>query len=232
MKKQGMSVFIVKDPQSGTSLAKEIIYKNSNNQTVLFLSGGSTPKSLYQFLAKEAKLSLGAAGMVDERYGEPFHRNSNEEMIRESGILDYFQNKNSKFYKILQGNKSLKNTAISYNNVVKKLWRRFSKKIAVMGIGEDGHTAGLPAGIKNSKLKIQNYVTKLSDFPGELKKRITLTFKALSEMDLLIILVFGGNKKQALNLMFKKGLVSEIPARFYTKPDISLKVILITDQKV
>jgi 6-phosphogluconolactonase/glucosamine-6-phosphate isomerase/deaminase len=35
---------------------------------VLFLSGGSTPKTLYEILAKEQKLKAGAVALIDERF--------------------------------------------------------------------------------------------------------------------------------------------------------------------
>ena len=73
---------------------------------------------------------------------------------------------------------------------------------------------------------------EIDNFPGKFKKRITLTFNALSKMDLMIVLVFGSAKKKALNLMFTQGSVEEIPARFFKLSDIAKKTILITDQKV
>ena len=60
-------VITVKDQGQGLNCAREILYEKSDNQTLLLLSGGSTPKDLYETLAKERKLKVKAIGMVDER---------------------------------------------------------------------------------------------------------------------------------------------------------------------
>lgn len=219
-----MRTKVVKDSSEGVDYLKKLLYSVVDNKTVLFLSGGKTPKDTYLELAKEDKINPGAVAMVDERVGIKNHPNSNERMIRETGLLSYFEKNKIPFHSILG--------AKDYGKKVEYLLEHFSKSVGILGIGEDGHTAGLPPGIKNEKLKMKNYVTRISNFPGELKTRITLTFKALAQMDLLIVLVLGENKKLALQKMFKKGTLSEIPARFFLRPDISPKTILITDQKI
>jgi 6-phosphogluconolactonase/glucosamine-6-phosphate isomerase/deaminase len=138
----------------------------------------------------------------------------------------------------LSSKSSASDIAKGYDKRIKYLFEHFSKKIAIMGIGEDGHTASLPAGTHNLGLITNNYVAAIKDFPGEFGERITLTFKALSEMDTLIVLVFGPAKRNVLNLMFDPSAgsgqedIEEIPARFYTLPETTKKTILITDQKV
>ena len=241
--KKGLSIFNVENLQKGTLLANSILSKNVDKKTALFLSGGSTPQPLYELIAKKGRLSFGAAAMVDERFGERMHKNSNEKMIGETGLLSYLEEKKVPFYGILRLHpKGGLDLAKDYNKKVKNLLENFSKSIAIMGIGEDGHTASLPAGIphfakasrgkQKSKIKNQKYVESVNNFPGEFKERITLTFKALSKMDLLIVLAFGSAKQNALKLVFEKGTLSEIPARFYTKSEIAKKTILITDQKI
>lgn len=205
-------IILVSDQQKGLIAAKDLIYRKVNDQTLFLLSGGSTPKDLYRALAVEGKLKVGAVGMVDERIDK-----SNFEMIKSTGLLDYLGSMKIKFYPI---------------DSIGKLINSFKHRVAIMGIGEDGHTASIPAGIRSSESGIQNYVDEINNFPITPRERITLTFKALSEMDLLIVLAFGENKKGALKKMFEKGTLSEIPARFYIKPEIAKKTILITDQKI
>lgn len=219
-------VIAVDDPKQGLIVAKNILYKKSGNQTLLLLSGGSTPKELYEVLAQEKKIKAKIVGMVDERKDR-----SNFEMIKSTGLLDYFQSLGINFYPIT--------SVTSYKKEIIKLFNSSKNKIAIMGIGEDGHTAGLPSGISNFHSPAGepissdgNLVIDINNFPGEFKERMTLTFKALAEMDLLIILAFGPAKKNALRLMFEDGLLEEIPARFYLRSDIVGKTILITDQKI
>ena len=108
--------------------------------------------------------------------------------------------------------------------------------MAILGVGSDGHIAGLPVGrIQNSELRIKNatdLVTSFSNFPGPQKERITLTFLGLSKFDQIIVLVFGKDKQKALEQMLKTGSVTQIPSRFLTQKEITQKVTLITDQVV
>lgn len=227
-----MKVKNVGDPNEGFSVAKDILYKTVDLDTVLFLSGGSTPKPLYEILAKEKKLKPGAVALVDERFGKPFHSNSNEKMIQETGLPSYFSKNGTPYYPILQKGNDRKTTASKYSAVVASLFTDFPSRVAVLGIGSDGHTAGIPPRNEKLKIKREKFVTEFSDFPGEFRQRITLTFSALSKMDLLIVLVFGENKEEALRKMFLPGSLEEIPARFYLRKDIAKKTLLITDQKV
>lgn len=233
MNRDGIKIVRVKSSEEGIEVCKKLLYEMVSKTSVLFLSGGLTPKTLYEMLAKEEKLNAGAAAMVDERFGEKLHENSNEKMIGDTGIISYLEENKTRFYPILE-NKEIEEATKDYDETVRFLFNYFQKSIAILGVGTDGHTAGIPARIKNSKFKIQNgtdLATNFNDFPGPQKDRITLTFLGLSKLDQIIVLVFGKDKKKALELMFQEGSVAEIPARFLTTNEIASKVTLITDQK-
>ena len=228
-------IIVVDDQEKGLIVAKDLLYKKVNDQTLLLLSGGSTPKDLYVTIAKERKLKAKAVGMVDER-----KNGSNYEMIKSTGLLDYLKNSKIKFYPIIQ--------TLPYGKDIHKLIDSSKNRIAIMGVGEDGHTASIPArlaeasakraGNKKLKIKNQKYVEEINNFPIEPKNRITLTFSALAQMDLLLVLAFGESKKEALRRMFDPSAgsgqeaIEEIPARIYARPDIAPKTILITDQEI
>jgi 6-phosphogluconolactonase len=233
---QGVTVVSVANLHEGFGLTKDILYKIVDPKTVLYLSGGSTPKVLYEKLAEEESLQPGAVGIVDERFGSKFHDKSNEKMIKETGLTRYLQMRDIPFYPILQGKKR-EETAESYDEKFRSLNASFQKSVAILGIGPDGHTAGLPA--LNSKVKIQNskvydtdydLVSEYHDTIGFYGERVTMTFLALKMMDLLLILAFGEEKKEALKKMFSEGSEEEIPARFFVRQDVSKKTLLITDQ--
>ncbi|MEK7502197.1 MAG: 6-phosphogluconolactonase [Patescibacteria group bacterium] len=243
--KDGISILKVHGSTPGVELAKREIYKIIDERTALFLSGGSTPKHLYQILTKERKLKVGAVAMVDERFGLPFHQNSNEKMIRETGFLSYLEEKKIPFYSILRFHPKgvASDIARDYDEVIQGLFKKFQKRVAILGIGADGHVAGIPPRSEKlspqmrdpaeaGKFKSEKFAAEIDNFPGEFKKRITLTLNALSKMDLLMVLVFGEEKREALKLLFSKGSIAEVPARFFKTPEISQKTLLITDQKV
>ena len=219
--KDGISILKVYGSTPGVELAKREIYKIVDERTALFLSGGSTPKPLYQILAKEGKLKVGAVAMVDERFGPSFHQNSNEKMIKDTGFLSYLESENIPFYGTLK-NKPLEETARDYDETIRYLLKSFPKSIAILGVGKDKHTASLLEDWVPSKDEENLLVTQLKDFPGEFKERTTLTLFGLSMIDLLLVLVFGEDKK---------GVIKSPPS-FFRRENISNKTLLITDQKL
>ncbi len=227
-----------------------------NKRSVLYLSGGKTPKELYSKLAREEGVVPGAVGMVDERYPTSprlrgasvrFHENSNEKMIQDTGFLRYLQMLDIPFYPILQPGLNREETAIEYDAKLRSLQSTFPKHIGILGIGVDGHTAGIPAGsqkspqfggqakVKSQKSDIYNttdLVVGYSDTSGKYGERITMTFMGLAMLDILIVLVFGSVKQNSLKLVFSEGPEEEVPGRFYKRPEIARKTLVITDQEI
>lgn len=242
--KDGLTIYRVKTPQEGISIAKDLLCQAADKKTAIFLSGGKTPKNLYESLSQEHQFKVGAAAMCDERFGEKFHKDSNELMIKNTGLLRYFELTDIPFYPILQKQKEAREkTAEIYEERVRSLMSTFPKSVAITGVGTDGHTVGLPS--QNSKFKSRNseltgnsydlvtsFVDRRSITEGGYGSRITLTFLGLSFIDQLIVLVFDSAKRGAIEKMFEKGSLEEIPARIYTQKEIAKKTVLITDQRV
>lgn len=229
LQQKGPYVVTVSSPSEGLILVKEMLYMLTDEKTTLFLSGGKTPKELYEVLGQEAKLSSGAVGLIDERYGAKMHKNSNEYMIEQTGLMNYFQKNRTPFYPILQKDIAIQSTALQYDETLRFLLGGFSKSVGILGIGIDGHTAGIP--VEHSfDAKDKSLVTYFTDFPGESKQRISMTFLGLSMLDIMLVLVFGEDKKEALKKMVADGSEVDIPARFFKRPDIAQKTLIITDQ--
>lgn len=234
---------IVQSKEEGVLIAKEIIYQNCGANSALFLSGGQTPNALYEALTKEKVLIAAKVAMVDERITPDFSKR-NETMIRESGLVSYLQSRRIPFHPIypdfhsrlvkLPANLRYPNRALLrelYDGMAERLLDTY-KRIAILGLGADGHIASLPAGVKNAKLQSARLVEDYNNFPVEPRERISLTPKALSRMDLLILLAFGKEKKPGLDSMFSNGKVEDAPGRLLTTGEMAGKTILITDQPV
>ncbi len=225
----------VADKDQGITIAKEILYAIVDMKTMVYLSGGSTPKPLYEQLAKEEKFSPGAIGLIDERYGEVMHEHSNEKMIFQTGLLRYLKLLNFPYYSILHG-LSIEETAERYDQLVRSLLTVYSKTVGILGIGADGHTAGIAPNRSDfenplfEKSHACSMVDWFDDSNGTFKKRVTMTFLGLSMLDVYILLVFGKEKVQALRSMFEQGKEEEVPARFFLRPEIAKKTVVITDQ--
>lgn len=213
------------DKKEASKKALEILLKDVDQNTLLLLSGGTSPDLLYRLIAQDKSLNPGAVALVDERFGSPMHETSNEKMIFDTGLVEYLKKEGISFYGILKKN-NMENIAEQYEQTIRNLFKKFSKKIAIMGIGKDGHTAGIKPGLDYDHTRL---VAAYND-AGTFGKRITLTFEALAQIDEFIILVFGDNeqgKKEVLRKMFQGDDQKLLPAVFYT--NVPSKVIILTD---
>lgn len=265
---EGILICNVAGVAEGFAFAKDLLHAMVDKTTVLFLSGGRTPKELYESFSVDEKLHPGGVGMVDERFGEKFHENTNEKMLKETGLLRFLDYNDIPFYPILQfhkrhsgeeqhddsrissvnseqadsgqrqNDKDRKGTSEAYDEKLRSLLSVFQKHIAILGVGLDGHTAGIAGNRPNftnplfEPSRKSLLVSEFNDEQGMFKERITMTFLGLSHMDFLLVLVFGEDKQKALDLMFSPGLEEEIPSRFFKRPEIAKKTVFITDQKV
>jgi len=231
--KDGILVIEAPTSQKANEITSEILQKYSDQKTALFLSGGKTPIKLYEAIASDKTLKAGAVLMVDERYGQKLHKHRNELIIKSTGLLKYCEEQNIRFYPILQEDLDLADTALQYDESLRFILKYFPKSVGILGIGSDSHTVGIPAIPKIAKQILENQsllVTYYEDESGVYGARVTMTFLALTQLDLILLLVLGQEKREALKLMFNDGPIEEVPARFYLKPEIAEKVILITDQ--
>lgn len=235
---EGILICPVIDSHTGVELALSLLSQIVGKKTVLYLSGGRTPKSLYEKITKEEQLIPGAVGIVDERYGEKFHKNSNEKMIRETGLLRYLEIRDVPFYPILQPELSHEETAAAYDQQLRKLNNTFPQSVAIMGIGADGHTSGIAPNRKDftnpmfESSRNHLFVSEFDDPDSFYGERVGMTFLGLSMQDVLLVLVFGEDKKDALQRMFTDGSEEDIPSRFYKRADIAPKTLIITDQTI
>ncbi len=267
---EGVFICNVDGAPAGFFLAKDILYAIVDKTTVLYLSGGRTPKDLYESLSTETRLHPGGAALVDERFGKKLHEKSNERMLKDTGLLRYFDYNDIPFYPMLQGHpggrspigshqerdsiaavypepvEGLQNDenggrsliASQYDDQLRTLLATYQKHVAILGVGLDGHTAGIAGNrpdftnplFEPSRKSL--LVSEFNDERGVFKERITMTFLGLSMMDFLLVLVFGEDKQKALDLMFSPGSEEEIPSRFFKRPEIAAKTLFITDQNI
>lgn len=227
----------VKDKAAGQVKAHEILRKIVDNKTLLALSGGTSvdyqkmivePPLRQGFEGQAGDIEPGAICVVDERYGEPFHKDSNELLLRNQGVKECTDEKCIEARKYLVG-LGFEETAKKYDGVIVDLFSRFPKRIGVMGVGTNLHTAGI---FPNSKAVKSDNLVEAVEVEDTFKKRLTLTVKALEQFTAFVVMMFGSSKKKAIEIMMdeKEDDLEKYPAVFYRKGDA--QCFLITDVKL
>lgn len=222
-----LKVIKVTNREEGNEKAHDMLAELVDPTTLLALSGG-TSVDYKQMLVKPADITPGAVCIVDERYGSEFHKDSNELLLKNAGILNWSDEKVIEFYKILNGSDFVE-TANAYEETIKQLLGRFTKKVGVMGVGANLHTGGIfphSLAAKSPDLVVSETVD--DEFPN----RITVTLKTMGEFDTFVILMFGEKKKEAIKLILNdaENDMQMYPAIFYRKGFADS--FLITDQEV
>ncbi len=169
----------------------------------LALSGGSTPKAVYQKLAepinaKKIDWSKVQLFWSDERAVPPFHADSNYRMAMEAG-WGRLPLASAQVHR-MQAEGDIEQGALAYENLLKASLKNSAFDMVLLGMGDDGHTASLfpeTHGLHvENRLVIANYIPKLNTW------RMTLTFDCINASSHIDLYVFGKNKASVVAKVF------------------------------
>jgi 6-phosphogluconolactonase len=177
----------------------------------LAVAGGNTPKALYQKLSllplnwHKIKITL-----TDERWVEPQHTESNENMVRQTLLKN--EAKSASFI-------PLKSNVHDPLQAVKDCDKNLKQSMAdldvvVLGMGEDGHFASIFPNVENleSLLDLKQELFCQAVFPSEKLARMSLTLAYLLNAKTIYLRVSGSVKKQIiLNILNGKHLTNDYP---------------------
>jgi len=212
----------VENKDEGYKKAHQILAETVSINSLLALSGGSSV-NYNKMIVASGNIHPGDVCVIDERYGNEYHENSNELLIKNSQLLEYLEDKHIPFSKYLQSN-TISQTAEDYDQIIRTLFNKYDEMVGVMGVGTNMHTAGI---FPNSKaLKSSSYVvSEMVD--DHYPQRLTVTIKALEEFTTFIIMLFGEAKKEALNIMMdeNENNINKYPAIFYRKCNATVHVV-------
>ncbi|TQV88933.1 6-phosphogluconolactonase [Aliikangiella coralliicola] len=187
------------------------------SEATLMVSGGSTPKPLYQSLSNtNVAWNKVTVAMVDERWVAEDSEASNERFIR----LNLLRNRarNSRLVKM----KLPKEQATLAEEVVNRQYQAIKAPydVTILGMGNDGHTASLfpdAQGIEEaltSKERLCSAINaKASDVTGEFTERMTLTLNAISNSRLIKLLITGQDKLNTYKKAIAGQDIFEMPIR-------------------
>src|SRR3954452_3621314 len=166
-----------------------------NDEFSLVLSGGSTPKALYQLLASDPYRDQIDWTKVhiyfgDERCVPPDHSDSNYRMARDT-LLGKTPIPGDNVYR-MRGESDPNEAAIEYGRMLKEHFGDGGPDLVLLGMGDDGHTASLfpqTEALKETKHRcVANHVPKFNVF------RITMTAPFINRADSVLVMVSGKTK--------------------------------------
>jgi 6-phosphogluconolactonase len=169
------------------------------------LSGGSTPKRLYELLAELPAGLIDWSKVVlcwgDERNVAADHADSNYRMVKLS-LLDKLNSSTPTVHRIRCGELSPEDACEAYERLLRSHandgYLRFD--IVLLGLGDDAHTASLfpetSALTASGRWVVSNEVSKLKT------TRVTMTAELINAGHDVAFLVCGANKRWALDKIF------------------------------
>ena len=183
------------------------------------LSGGSTPMNLYSLLSEETieweKVKI---GLVDERFVPKENLFNNETQIKNNLL------KNSAKFATIFGMVYNYENEILNLKMVNEQYITFFERIdfTILGMGEDGHTASLFPGDKESEelmntSNIGIFSTKSPSFPYN---RITCSKELIANSNYIALFINGETKFNVL----KNSIETQVPISYFVKNSKNMEI--------
>ena len=183
------------------------------------LSGGSTPMNLYSLLSEETieweKVKI---GLVDERFVPIENLFNNETQIKNNLLKN-----SAKFATIFGMVYNYENEMLNLK-MVNQQYKIFFERIdfTILGMGEDGHTASLFPGDKESEelmntSNIGIFSTKSPSFPYN---RITCSKELIAKSNYIALFINGETKFNVL----KNSIETQVPISYFVKNSKNMEI--------
>ena len=234
-----MKILVSNDPakNAGSELNKQLKVSN-RSQILLMLSGGSALMVLGHINPKFLSGNI-TVSIVDERFS------------MDKKINNFSQLEDTKFFdeclaagcaiigtRIHKG-ETLPSATMNFDARLRE-WRKLNPKgkiVALLGIGEDGHTAGVMPFTGKKRLFEDSFLDQewVASFDATGKNEHTLRFTSTltflkGQVDHTIVFAQGSNKKEVLLKIVDKSLdINDIPAKILCHMK---DVILCTDNQI
>lgn len=200
------------DEQIVEYLTSTLIANLQADKSVLWLvPGGSAMKVATKVLAEleDVDTSKLCVTLTDERYGRPNHPDENWMQLEQLG----FNVATINAYRVLRG-EDIETTAQDFADKLAQLFATYDYKIGLFGIGGDGHTAGIKP--HTAAATSDEYAAQ---FEGEDFARITMTPKAIGQLDEAVAYAHGTEKHPVLSQLLHEDV------DIYDQPAQALKTV-------
>jgi len=203
------NLHIFDTPEETARAVSELILTKAKEKTKhsnplnIALSGGNTPKLLFDLLVNEYEDKIPwhfvRLFWVDERCVPPTHPESNFGMTYES-LLKNVPIPDNNIFRII-GEADPEKEAKRYQELLKtqlpssKSVPQFD--LILLGMGDDGHTASIFS--NNLGLLYSNQFVETSNHPITGQKRITLTGTTINQAEEVVFLINGASKAEVLS---------------------------------
>ncbi len=205
------NIAIAGNKEASIDFAVEHFIKIANNaikergQFSVALSGGSTPKAIFQKLSNESNAKRIQWDKVrlfwsDERSVGPDNSESNYKMAMEAGLSKLPLKKDNIFR--MKAEKDIEIHAILYEDAIKRKAKTFD--LIMLGMGDDGHTASLFP--MTQALEIQDRLVVANWVPQKDTWRMSFTYPGIHHTRNIAIYVLGSGKAE----MVKKVLTTTL----------------------
>lgn len=177
------------------------------------LSGGSTPKAVYEMLASpphssEIDWKRTLLFWSDERSVPPSSKENNFWMAMEAGFKKLEIPGEQIFRMVAEEN--LEENAALYDEKIRKVLGLRPFDLILLGMGEDGHTASLFPNTKALEEK-GRWVVK-NEVPQLKTSRMTMTYPCINRSRNTVIYALGKEKKEMLKKVLSKKENPSLPA--------------------
>lgn len=169
-------------------------------ECILGLSGGSTPKPIYEALGKmPLPWDSVRCFLIDERYVSADHPDSNQKLIRESLV---------RYARMKERNLILPDTSLPRDACVERyardliaLFEDHLADIVILGMGNDGHIASLFPPLEDHVMDDSRMAAHTQTQQFAVLDRITVTLYPIAAANHAVFLLKGPEKKKVWDEM-------------------------------
>lgn len=222
-----MKKIISQDPLATAQAFADFLAEQVNQQDEIHiaLSGGSTPKILFEMMADDYEEDIDWGKIHfwwgDERCVAPDHEDSNYKMTKER-LFDQVSIPSAQIHRV-RGEENPKQEALRYAEEIKEYVPLVNGvpqfDIMLLGMGGDGHTASIFP--HQMELLKAEEVCEVATHPESGQKRVTLTGPVIDQSRSICFLVTGEGKTEKVDEIFnqKEGYLS-YPAAHFNKENV------------